>query len=169
VLKLLTVLFSFSGRATRKQFWLTQLVFSVVFTLTFGLTLLSSDFAPQLLVLLVVWLPGAITVYFVTIRRLHDRDRGAVWFFLFFILPGIVFAPFDFLVTDSAVGNISQSFYDTTIYVLIVLGNIPVWWGYIEIGFLRGTRGPNRFGPDPLMPEQTPELPIQGSIAPSAG
>jgi uncharacterized membrane protein YhaH (DUF805 family) len=23
-------------------------------------------------------------------------------------------------------------------------------WLFVELGFLRGTRGPNRFGPDPL-------------------
>jgi uncharacterized membrane protein YhaH (DUF805 family) len=23
-------------------------------------------------------------------------------------------------------------------------------WGLVELGFLRGTSGPNRFGPDPL-------------------
>lgn len=37
--------------------------------------------------------------------------------------------------------------------VLILL--IPVLgalWSLIELGFLRGTKGPNRFGPDPLAP-----------------
>jgi hypothetical protein len=27
---------------------------------------------------------------------------------------------------------------------------IAFLWGFVELSFLRGTRGPNRFGPDPL-------------------
>jgi uncharacterized membrane protein YhaH (DUF805 family) len=26
-------------------------------------------------------------------------------------------------------------------------------WGFVELGCLRGTAGPNRFGPDPLVVE----------------
>jgi uncharacterized membrane protein YhaH (DUF805 family) len=37
-----------------------------------------------------------------------------------------------------------------SIYLFIVLVDL---WALIELGFLRGTRGPNRFGPDPLPPE----------------
>jgi len=28
-------------------------------------------------------------------------------------------------------------------------------WGLVEMGFLRGTQGTNRFGPDPLAPAST--------------
>ena len=38
-------------------------------------------------------------------------------------------------------------------WVLIVLVPILGWcWALIENGFLRGTRGDNRFGPDPVQP-----------------
>ena len=35
----------------------------------------------------------------------------------------------------------------TLILLIPVIGLI---WGIIELGFLKGTEGPNRFGPDPL-------------------
>jgi uncharacterized membrane protein YhaH (DUF805 family) len=32
-------------------------------------------------------------------------------------------------------------------------------WGFVELGCLRGTVGPNRFGPDPLQRTVPPALP----------
>jgi uncharacterized membrane protein YhaH (DUF805 family) len=38
--------------------------------------------------------------------------------------------------------------------ILLGLGAFAVSiWSLVELGFLRGTRGPNRFGPDPLKRE----------------
>jgi uncharacterized membrane protein YhaH (DUF805 family) len=155
-MKLLTLLFSFGGRAGRKQFWLTQLGYAIFFAIVFSLTLFFAQFPNQTLIIFAAWIPGALAVYSVTIRRLHDRDRGAVWLFLFFILPAIMFVPSIFLETQLQTGKISQSFHDIAICILATVANIPIWWGYIEIGFLRGTRGPNRFGPDPLSPTPPP-------------
>ena len=42
-----------------------------------------------------------------------------------------------------------------------LIGFIPiigVWWLIIECGFLKGTEGSNRFGPDPLLNDLTPDL-----------
>ncbi|MGZ3295479.1 MAG: DUF805 domain-containing protein, partial [Xanthobacteraceae bacterium] len=36
-------------------------------------------------------------------------------------------------------------------------------WGLVEMGFLKGTNGPNRFGPDPLAPRDTGPSWDQGS------
>lgn len=42
-------------------------------------------------------------------------------------------------------------------WVLIALIPILGWiWYIVELGFLPGTPGPNRFGPDPLGPATTP-------------
>lgn len=42
-------------------------------------------------------------------------------------------------------------------WVLIVFIPILGWiWYIVELGFLPGTPGPNRFGPDPLGPATTP-------------
>ena len=75
-----------------------------------------------------------------SIKRLHDRDKSAWWMVPFFLVPGL-FNQFDDRLGDS---------YPVLFLSLIVSA---VWlWGVIEIYFLRGTKGPNRFGPDPLAP-----------------
>jgi uncharacterized membrane protein YhaH (DUF805 family) len=32
----------------------------------------------------------------------------------------------------------------------VIAASVLMMWLFIEIGFLRGTQGPNRYGPDPL-------------------
>ncbi len=37
-------------------------------------------------------------------------------------------------------------------WLLLILVPVIGWlWAFIELGFFKGTDGPNRFGPDPLM------------------
>jgi uncharacterized membrane protein YhaH (DUF805 family) len=35
--------------------------------------------------------------------------------------------------------------------ILDLIGAAIAIWALIEIGFLRGTKGPNNYGPDPLL------------------
>jgi uncharacterized membrane protein YhaH (DUF805 family) len=42
---------------------------------------------------------------------------------------------------------------DTPALIAALIALVCLIWGLVELGFLRGTRGPNRFGPDPLQPE----------------
>jgi uncharacterized membrane protein YhaH (DUF805 family) len=39
---------------------------------------------------------------------------------------------------------------DTLTLILSLIGLLLMLSGIVVLGFLRGTRGPNRFGPDPL-------------------
>ena len=38
-------------------------------------------------------------------------------------------------------------------FLIILVPVIGTIWFFVETGFLRGTVGPNRFGPDPLAPQ----------------
>jgi uncharacterized membrane protein YhaH (DUF805 family) len=73
------------------------------------------------------------------VKRLHDRDKSGWWILLFYIVPEVLNGAVQ--TTDSQgvvlVGTIAS--------VVIAI------WGFIELGCLRGTAGPNRFGPDPLV------------------
>ena len=79
----------------------------------------------------------------VAIKRLHDRDKSAWWLLLFFLVPSILYtiAYYTDLTSTGAVE------------VRLILGlaclSIIIWF-LVELGFLRGTAGPNRYGPDPL-------------------
>jgi uncharacterized membrane protein YhaH (DUF805 family) len=83
----------------------------------------------------VVWCCAAVSI-----KRLHDRNRSGWWMVPFFVAPGL-YHQFDDRLGDS--------------YALAIIG-LAVFvvsvWGYVELCFLRGTRGPNGFGPDPLAP-----------------
>jgi uncharacterized membrane protein YhaH (DUF805 family) len=72
------------------------------------------------------------------VKRLHDRDRSGWWTIPFIVLPGLV-AQFDDRIGDSVLATV----IDAAASVLFL-------WGMIEIWLLKGTRGPNRYGPDPL-------------------
>jgi uncharacterized membrane protein YhaH (DUF805 family) len=89
--------------------------------------------------MLILW------IFFATsIKRLHDRDKSAWWMIPFFLLP----AYYD---------QIAEWFPDVfVVQVLVSLGAFVLCiWGMIELFFLRGSRGTNRFGADPLAPIDT--------------
>ena|SRR5215472_4427286 len=104
-------LFSFKGRATRRQYWLMValtlpfLVVAMAINSYLGQDLVNGD--GLLVMLIVLWPTLAVTA-----RRWHDRDKSA-WWILINLVP--------------------------------LIGEL---WALIENGFLEGTVGSNRFGPD---------------------
>jgi len=117
--------FDFSGRSTRREYWLFylfyMLVLAAVFVMTFSITFSTTDRHANSGPALVLGVFGVLVAVFVLgtlipalalmVRRLHDQDRSGL-----FVL--ISFIPFGGLV------------------LLIMM-------------LLAGTRGPNRYGPDP--------------------
>lgn len=81
---------------------------------------------------LMLWIYLAIMV-----KRLHDRGKSAWWLLAYFVLPGL-YKQFEERLPDSY-------------WVLpIALANVILSLSaFVDTGFLRGTIGPNRFGPDP--------------------
>jgi Protein of unknown function (DUF805) len=70
-------------------------------------------------------------------KRLHDRDKSAWWLLVFYAAPGIL----------STAGNRLE---DVGFIILHVISFAISVWAFVELGCLRGTPGPNRYGPDPL-------------------
>jgi uncharacterized membrane protein YhaH (DUF805 family) len=79
----------------------------------------------------------------VTIKRLHDRNKSGWWIVPFFMAPVLLHRPSDWLADPP--------------FALLVdaLGYGLGGWCFIDLLGLRGTTGPNRFGPDPLAPRKT--------------
>jgi uncharacterized membrane protein YhaH (DUF805 family) len=158
--------FSFRGRIGRKVFWLGYIVPLLVASLiaatldaSLGLTAYQGEDAmpgdaaqvspiSSLVSLLSIWpsLAG-------TIKRLHDRDRSGWWIGGFYLLSAI----FGVLVVMMAMTDPTNA---AAVGTPLIVGGIVMFayviWLLVETGFLRGTMGPNRFGPDPLggMPPQ---------------
>jgi uncharacterized membrane protein YhaH (DUF805 family) len=76
-----------------------------------------------------------------TIKRLHDRDKSGWWIVAFLIAPTLLRSIADKLDESSAAA-----------VVLTLAAMVLTVWGFVELLFIQGTRGPNRFGPDPRAP-----------------
>lgn len=91
-------------------------------------------------------------IYLATaIKRLHDRDRSGWWLVPFVFVPRLLFHVWDWLPD-------AKWFlpFDWTIHTLWL-------WGLVDMFFLRGTSGRNRFGPDPLA--EIEERPAQAAAS----
>jgi uncharacterized membrane protein YhaH (DUF805 family) len=78
-----------------------------------------------------------------TIKRLHDRNKSGWWIVPFVIAPALL-------------DRLRPSIDDPTAAIVVsaIGSGLSVWW-FVELLCLRGTHGPNRFGPDPLAPAET--------------
>ena len=143
---------SFRGRSNRKRYWLT--VLSII-----GLFLASAlvgavlQIVPFLgLIVIPVWVALVIAIFANATRRLHDRNKSAWWLLLFYVVPVILGIPFQLAQYGPQDGF-------QALAALLVLVSLPFsLWGLVELGFLKGSAGPNRFGEDPLPASQEPAL-----------
>ena len=82
-----------------------------------------------------IWMHSAVTI-----KRLHDRDKSGWWYLIYGIAPFAFFLAAIYFWTARALEAAS---------ILFVLSFVGLIWAIFELGFLRGTAGPNRYGPAP--------------------
>jgi uncharacterized membrane protein YhaH (DUF805 family) len=155
------LLFSFKGRIQRLYWWLASLVVGAVAGMisstvesvaqSFGFGFIDPEthaFEPA--VLLSVLLSVRIN-YALTAKRLHDRNRSG-WWLLAPTVTLVMAIAFAFVTLSPPEGQREPW---NTIGIIFVFATVAIGvWLFLRIGFLRGTQGPNRFGPDPLAGEQ---------------
>lgn len=157
------MLFSFDGRLDRKPYWiatvgltLAAIVIAVGVTTAFHMMGKAST-AQELLRAAHPWLAGfgfilAYPAAAVFAKRLHDRNKPG-WLAALLIVPMLIGT-----VLDPA-GSVPQTEPIYWIYqVASAMTLVVALWFLIELGFLRGTVGDNRYGPDPLSAEQAGQL-----------
>jgi uncharacterized membrane protein YhaH (DUF805 family) len=131
-------LFSFEGRINRAKYWLFVLIsliaMAVAFALLFALGFSVAGFIVAGIIYLVLLYCGLA----VGAKRLHDRNKSGWWLLVFYLLPNVL----------SGIGAASQSPGLNAITGLVSFGILI--WAIVELGCLRGTIGPNQYGPDPL-------------------
>jgi uncharacterized membrane protein YhaH (DUF805 family) len=145
--------FGFEGRINRAKCWRATalnffclLMFMLLVPLNIGSSFRDADpkwAIPFTIALLLGTLGPAIIISAwcfaaIAIKRLHDRDKSGWWIALFFIVPSLLEKLWDWLDNPTAAFFVS------------LLGFVLSVWSFVEIFCLRGTRGPNRFGSDPL-------------------
>jgi uncharacterized membrane protein YhaH (DUF805 family) len=137
------LLFSFRGRLSRKSYWMTIIATMaiIVLLLLLALSMLREhrfEFAAfTVVILLILYIPLVWIGLAISAKRLHDRDKSAWWLLVFYLLPGIL----------STAGN---EMGDVGFILLHIISFAISVWAFVELGCLRGTPGPNRYGPDPL-------------------
>ena len=137
------LLFSFEGRLNRETNCLTNNAVVVVVIQLVNLPVVmfaDRDFAAAGLtvaLLVILYIPLIWVSLALGAKRLHDRDKSAWWLVLFYVVPGILSS----LANQMEFG-----------FVLHLVSFAITVWAFVELGCLRGTVGPNQYGPDPVEP-----------------
>src|SRR6476660_2683413 len=166
-MNLFQLLFGFSGRANRGKFWLAVVLWIIFWAIAVPVCVLAAiiilglhlpdsslphdelisryvrlafDYLGLLIVYIAFTVVSLISGFAVGIKRLHDRDKSGWWILLFYVAPSVL----------GSIANTSEQ--PLAGFVLGVASFAISIWGLVELGFLRGTVGPNRYGPDPLQP-----------------
>ena len=145
---------SFHGRTNRMRYWRLILAFWGVM-IVFGLAssfVMSNDVLVGILalVMLPVFLGLSVALVANVVRRLHDRNKSAWWALLFMGVPVLLLLPSELARGTGAVGAQAAG-------ALLALVSLPFSiWGFVELGCLRGTTGPNKYGDDPIGPIADP-------------
>ena len=125
---MMNLLFSFRGRINRARFWLVHvgiLVVEIVVVLLLGggAVLATGDYEQAMVI--------------------FTGPGGVVWFILMVVVLWISLA-----IGVKRWHDRNKSGWWILIILVPIVG--PVWF-LIECGFLKGTAGPNTYGPDPLL------------------
>jgi uncharacterized membrane protein YhaH (DUF805 family) len=136
----------FSGRAPRAEYWwfyLGYLIFAVVLNMLTGISELFG-------LLGILYLGLVIPMIAVGVRRLHDIDRTG-WWLLAPILPYSIGFALMFPAMMSGAADPTNPFNMTGLGVasIFLLLGLAMALTVFIFSLLPGTKGPNRYGPDP--------------------
>jgi uncharacterized membrane protein YhaH (DUF805 family) len=132
--------FSFEDRMSRQPYWLASTVVTALMLLVTGIVYIVVDDCVRigpLMLLLALFTPFIWSTMALSAKRLHDRNKSAFWLFTFYLVPPTLK---DFAGNAGGIG-----------IALGLAGTALSLWALVEIGFLRGTAGPNHYGRDPLI------------------
>ncbi len=145
----------FSGRARRAEYWWFYLFQIFVYLAMIGFTFLAAG-NPQSVAVMLVFLIVPVALFAliclipnlaVTVRRLHDTDKSALWLLLY--APGVINA---FMGLADGLKGIND--YNTIRSGNPLLTLAAAICNIVMLYLMRakGTEGPNRFGDDPKGP-----------------
>ncbi len=151
------LLFGFSGRINRAKWWLAVLIYVIIGVVAAIIAAVVGETVGNLVTLAAV-IPQIWIALAAGAKRLHDLNRTGAWLVLFVLGPVVllilffVIAGMDVLLALAA-GDLDATTLariGTTGAILSLLWLILAIWALIWFGCLRGTVGPNQYGPDPL-------------------
>jgi uncharacterized membrane protein YhaH (DUF805 family) len=137
---------SFDGRISRKTFWIAM--GAVTIAEIFGHILAEEIQGDRLSA--IVDLAYTYPEFAIALKRAHDRNTPLRLLIAFFGASAVL----DLLTVLELTGTEDQpSMLSLAIAVPFTVLGVAL---LVELGFRRGTIGPNQYGPDPLAPGGTP-------------
>jgi uncharacterized membrane protein YhaH (DUF805 family) len=163
--------FSFQGRINRAKLWLfipimigIYIVYFMLFSVLFGSSIFAmlkggsaglaaggASIGAGMLLTCILFIAILFASLALTVKRLHDRDKGAIWIVVFWLLPviiNVVVVMNRFAAMSAGDGTMSAA--NPAMSGLSLVSFAISIWAFVELYCLRGTAGDNRYGPDPL-------------------
>jgi len=140
------LLFSFKGRLGRARYLIVELTLLALWVLALygSSSLVSSPEALSWVAAIpMIWINTATTA-----KRLHDRNRSGWWAVAVFVVNRLFYLYYG-LFFGLAFGVDISAAREMLLVMFAVALSLLQTWIVIELFFLIGTDGPNRFGPDP--------------------
>jgi uncharacterized membrane protein YhaH (DUF805 family) len=139
-------LFSFKGRLNRARYLIVELALLALWVLAlYGSSFPASSTAALSWVVAIpmIWINIATTA-----KRLHDRNWSGWWAVAVLVVNRLSYLYYGLFFGLSFGVDISTA-REMLLVMLAVALSVLQTWIVIELFFLAGTDGPNRFGPDP--------------------
>ncbi|HWM32036.1 MAG TPA: DUF805 domain-containing protein [Methyloceanibacter sp.] len=135
---------STDGRINRLRFWIGTLILAAISTAAMMLILATAGPTTSGVMLSVlVAFALAYSSYALMAKRFQDRDKPGTLALIGIVPTFVVNLLYTFRVLDPVEPSAVSRFLDV-ILVIVAL------WILVELGCLKGTQGPNRYGLDPL-------------------
>jgi uncharacterized membrane protein YhaH (DUF805 family) len=166
--------FGFQGRFNRARYWLhSVLAFAVAFILQLiaiymfpipdQLILIFKSETLQKIILGIIGAAPMVTFVYIStaisVKRLHDRDKSGWWGILYLALPALIFFG---IVTGAQSGSDWSTALLIPFLILLVVT-------FVELACLKGTSGPNQYGPDPAPAPKPAIRPAKPVTTPGSG
>ena len=148
---------SLQGRINRAKWWAGEAILFLVFSVT---ALIGNQTMVGRAISALIWIILYLPAYPLAAKRFQDRDKPGETALYAYILSIIAAGLLSFGPVQGNPQTLGLPFSDVEVSLnwntntlglicFFVLIGVTVWF-LIELGMLRGTPGPNRFGSDPL-------------------
>src|ERR1700682_818497 len=158
------LLLGFKGRINRARYCVVQLALLTIWLVWLKF---QPQFSSQWTALCFDW-AVAITMIWIntatTAKRLHDRNRSGWWAVAIYIVNHLSYLYYGLFFGLYFGVDISTA-KELLLVMLAVALSLLGTWIVIELFFMMGTDGPNRFGPDPT--RTAPNPPIDSRAEPT--
>jgi uncharacterized membrane protein YhaH (DUF805 family) len=134
-MELFQLLLGFSGRINRAKYRQVVVIYIAAMAIVGAISFIAGWSVLVLLIAAIVCIPVVISGIAVGIKRLHNSDKSGWWLLVFYVVPGVL-------------SSLAEKIGPFLVRQLTRLA-LSIW-AVVERGFLRGTSGPNTYGPDPL-------------------